>query len=583
MDVGFTFHLVFFNPTPKNCRMKSIYTLLLFLSFALFSPLSGQQTVGLFTYEESSLEGYTLFNPFFSNSTYLIDNCGRLVNQWDSPFTPAASCRLLENGNLLRTSTMGPAANPFFPVNGAGDFIQEIDWEGNLVWEIQFSDSTHRMHHDFAVLENGNILFPAWEIKTEAEAIQAGRDPSLLPDGRMWSEFIVEVDRTTGEIVWEWHLWDHLIQDFDPTQDNYGVIADHPELLDINRTGNQTADGGANWLHINAIDYNPVLDQILFNSFFLSEFFIIDHSTTTAEAATHTGGNSTQGGDLLYRWGNPQNYDHGTADDQTLFGAHSVHWIPLGLNDGNKIMFFHNGNMRPDGSYSSVDIIDPIISNTATGQYEYTIGEPYGPNAPEWSYTADPPEDMYSQFVSGAQRLSNGNTLICAGANGRFLEIDPAGEIVWEYINPGIAGGVVTQGDPIPDMGGFNMNVVFRITRYEPDFPGFDGIDLTPGDPVEAGFPEPYECQIFSSTEQVEQSTIHLYPNPATDWIFLELPEASSISPVSIELYDALGQLVRTTVQEPGTAVSIQGLPQGIYTIKVRRKSQLWVGQFIKA
>ena len=60
------------------------------------------------------------------------------------------------------------------------------------------------------------------------------------------------------------------------------------------------------------------LDQIVLSNHNLSEIWIIDHSTTTLEAASHSGGNSGKGGDLLYRWGNPQAYDQGTGADQLL-------------------------------------------------------------------------------------------------------------------------------------------------------------------------------------------------------------------------------------------------------------------------
>ena len=129
---------------------------------------------------------------------------------------------------------------------------------------------------------------------------------------------IVEIEPdgpTGGNIVWEWHVWDHLVQDADPTKDNYGVIADHPELLDINFGD---VEGGT-WLHVNAVDYNPELDQIVICARNVSEIYIIDHSTTAEEAAGHTGGNQGHGGDFLYRWGNPLVYGRGTEDDQVIF------------------------------------------------------------------------------------------------------------------------------------------------------------------------------------------------------------------------------------------------------------------------
>ena len=148
--------------------------------------------------------------------------------------------------------------------------------------------------------------------------------------------------------MWQWNAWDHLIQDYDASVDNYGVVADHPELLDINfigATGNQA--GRADWMHCNGIDYNAVLDQIVLSCKNMNEIYIIDHSTTTAEAAGHTGGNSGKGGDLLYRWGNPQAYDSGLSSDQQLFGQHDVQWIEEGRAGAGDLLLFNNGVGRP--------------------------------------------------------------------------------------------------------------------------------------------------------------------------------------------------------------------------------------------
>ncbi|MEZ4987568.1 MAG: aryl-sulfate sulfotransferase [Saprospiraceae bacterium] len=523
------------------------------------------QTVGLFEYTSSAEEGYVLFAPFFGKNVYLVDNCGRKVHEWQSDFFPAAYGELLENGNLLRTASEGIPSNPAFVFGGAGQHIQEVDWDGNIVWQFTYSDSTHRMHHDFVRMPNGHILIPAWEIKTQEEAIQAGRNPDLLPDGLMWAEFLIEVEPTTGEIVWEWHVWDHLIQDFDPTKDNYGVVAEHPELLDINLTGGQTPNGERNWLQVSAIDYNPMMDQIIVSSFFMSEFYIIDHSTSTQQAAGHTGGNSSMGGDLLYRWGNPQNYDHGTADDRRIFGAHNVHWIPAGLPDEGKIMFFNNGTARPDGNYSSVDVIIPPVDSYLTGRYIYEPGQPYGPSVAEWSYSQGVAGSFYSPIVSGAQRLPNGNTLICSGFQGWLLEVTPQQEIVWSYISPAINTGVVTQGEAVPIFGGNPSNLMFRALRYTPDFAGFAGADLTPGNPVEAGFPEPYVCEIFSSVDAVWQREAQLYPNPTGSQLLIRLPDGGD---ALVHIWNAAGQWVGTHPIVAGQlTLDVQRLPNGVYAL----------------
>jgi hypothetical protein len=94
-----------------------------------------------------------------------------------------------------------------------------------------------------------------------------------------------------------------------------------------------------------------------------------------------------------------------------------------------------------------------------------------------WGYLANN-SDMYSPYISGAQRLPNGNTLMCAGEEGNFVEVTMSGEVVWNYISP-----VTNQGIVTTYKGGQN-NSVFRISRYGPDYPGLAGQDLTPGGPI---------------------------------------------------------------------------------------------------
>jgi hypothetical protein len=158
---------------------------------------------------------------------------------------------------------------------------------------------------------------------------------------------------------------------------------------------------------------------------------VIDHSTTTKEAASHTGGNSGKGGDILYRWGNPQTYDRGTSSDQKLFGQHDAQWIKPGLPGEGDILIFNNGVTRPGSHYSSVDeITSPILEN---GSYYLEDESAYGPAEQTWIYTADPATSFYSSSISGVQRLANGNTLICSGETGKIFEVTLEEETVWQY------------------------------------------------------------------------------------------------------------------------------------------------------
>jgi hypothetical protein len=442
-----------------------------FLIAAAVLPVSAQtQTVGLFVNDEQASEGLTLFGPKTGTTVYLIDNGGLVVNSWETYINPASMGYLLPNGNLLRAAKHGGSGS------GIGLRLQEFDWDGNIVWDFTWASSQYNQHHDIEPLPNGNVLFVAREVHSEAEAIAAGRNPFAIPDGEVWSDAVVEVrpiPPNDGEIVWEWRIWDHLIQDFDPTKDDYGVVEDHPELLDVNY-GSMNAD----WTHCNGVDYSPEFDQIIVTSRKFNEIWIVDHSTTTEEAAGHSGGNSGMGGDILYRWGNPAAYRRGTADDQELFGQHDGQWILPGYPGEGNILIFDNGLHRPAGLFSEIDEIVPPVDEF--GVYSIDPGAPFGPENTIWSYVSTPPGDFYSGSSSGCERLRDGTTLICEAQEGHLFEVTEGGEIVWDYVSPVGSSGPVAQGIPPPDDNG-----VAKIRRYPFDHAAFLGKDLTPGDPVE--------------------------------------------------------------------------------------------------
>jgi len=110
-------------------------------------------------------DGYTLFAPIRSNISYLIDNSGEVIHTWESEYMPGLSVYLLENGSLLRTGR--GVDNPTFPAGfGAGGVVQKIDWNGAVVWEYEYSNDQHLLHHDIEVLPNGNVLMIASQYKT---------------------------------------------------------------------------------------------------------------------------------------------------------------------------------------------------------------------------------------------------------------------------------------------------------------------------------------------------------------------------------------------------------------------------------
>ncbi|MCX6273911.1 MAG: aryl-sulfate sulfotransferase [Bacteroidetes bacterium] len=493
--------------------------------------MANAQTVGLFTQTSGSQDGYVLFAPNFGNTTYLIDKCGYQVHSWASTHQPGQSAYFLEDGSLLRT---GKLTNAVFNAGGLGGIIEKFDWAGNITWTYTISNSTQCQHHDIRLLPNGNVLAISYELKTAAEAVAAGANPNNIGTV-VWSDKILEIQPVGlngGNVIWEWHAWDHLIQDYDSTKANYGVVADHPELLNLNYNLGATTD----WLHCNAIDYNAAMDQLILSAHNQNEFYIIDHSTTTLESSSHIGGAHGKGGDFLYRWGNPASYNRGVLADRKLFGQHNPHWIENGLADAGNIMIFNNGINRPGGNYSSVDIISPPVDSS--GNYSIAAGQAFLPAAAYWSYQAPVPTSFYAMNISGAQRLINGNTLICSGPNGNFFEVDTSDSVVWKYVSPVGQGGTIFSQGNNP-----TQNSVFRCTLYNVNYSGFNGMTLTPGNPIELN-PLSYNCTMLTTsiqeTLQATNEQLVAFPNPFSTGFKIPAEYKND----NIELRNISGQII---------------------------------------
>lgn len=391
--------------------------------------------------------GLTLFNPNFDDTAYLIDTNGVVVHQWDMNAFPGVSVHLDDDGTLLRTKQVpGPIT-----IGGWGGGVERVAFDGTVVWDFTMSNAQDIQHHEALTLPNGNVLMIVWERMNVIQAIDAGRDPATLTGVDWLPDAIVEIQPTgptSGVEVWRWRAMDHLIQDFDPTKPNFGVVADHPERININWPPGPVAQG--EWMHANAIDYDEATDQIVISVPFHDEIWVIDHSTTTAEAAGSTGGNQGKGGDLLYRWGNPQAYDRGTAADQQLFFQHNPNWIPEGLPGAGNLLVFNN---RVPGPPQHSEVFELTRQNDASGAFPALApGQAHGPAGPVWSYAAPNPGDFSSPPISSAQRMPNGNTLICSGAQGWIFEVTNAGQKVWQYFNN------------FTDTG---IKYVFRATKHE--------------------------------------------------------------------------------------------------------------------
>lgn len=442
-------------------------------------------------------------------STYLIDKCGYLIHKWEGQSRPGFSVYLLPNGKLLKSERDMQAP---FTKAGTGGFIEIMDWSGKSEWRYRLSTDRECQHHDIKMMPNGNILAVVWELKSKEEAQLAGRDSNKVSSW-FWSEKIQElrpIGNDSAQIVWEWKAWDHLVQDSNDKLENYNNVKSHPELININYGYDKDY---IDWLHINSIDYNPKSDQILLSARNFNEIWVIDHSTTTAEAAVHVGGRYGKGGDLLYRWGNPQAYNYGTNNEEKLFFQHNAYWIEDGYPYAGNILVFNNLNGSSGTQYASVDIIKTPVNDD--GVYNNEL--PYAPASYIRSFTKSH-VDFYAYNLSGAQILKNGSILICNGVSGLFFEIDSSKNTLWKYTNPIGMGGIIAQGTS-PGM----TNNVFRCTFYPADYSAFEGKDLSRKGLIENENENSNECTLFISVEDNENlKAFVIYPNPVNEFIRIE-------------------------------------------------------------
>jgi hypothetical protein len=318
-----------------------------------------------------------------------------VARKWVSPEpnTELGYTRPLANGNLL--ARVQPARS-LSGATGANaevmdpDSVIEMTQDGRVVWK--YTDRARTLHNDEERMSNGNTLFVCSK-DLEVPAISR----RLLTD-----DCIIEVD-PSGKIVWEWQTSDHFAE-FDFPKDVKDEI--------MAGGGGPAPAKGFDWAHMNAASPIP-------------------------ESAGHT--------DPRFKPGNIiASYRHLNTivvvdrDSKQIvwkavnltIGQHNPHMLPAGLPGTGHILVFDNGinaaNNNPrkkDGRPNSrVLEINPLDMSIA---WEYDAEKS---NRPIWSF--------FSHYISSAQRQPNGNTLICEGANGRIFEVTPAGEIVWEYVNP---------------------------------------------------------------------------------------------------------------------------------------------------
>ena len=484
-------------------------TILILILFASSIFVNGQ-----------SFNGFALYNAQGSNTTYLIDENQNIAHTWDMNTECNYTVALKENGNLVRGTKGNTSVFSNGNIAAGAGIVQEIAPDGSIVWSFDYADNDHVSHHDLTLVGD-NVLLTAYEKKTSTELNAAGFNNA---SSDKWPTHFVELEpdgNGGANIVWEWHIWDHMCQDTDPNGPNYvSNISDYPELININMIQAQggPGGGGGDWFHVNGVDYNEDLDQIVFSSRFASEIYIIDHSTTTAEAATHSGGNSGVGGDILYRWGNPSNY--GMTGTQIIDNAvHDARWITDdGRPNGGYLQVFNNS-----GVSNSVSAIDGIETpwDAATNTYLRTPGQAFEP----FSYTTRYECAYSASGQSASDRMSNGNIYVNAsggqGGAGVMYEVDAiTGQIIWGPYN--------AQSEK-----GF---------RYECDYPGIIALESF----IYSNGTISTSCfDVTANIENIITDALTIYPNPTKGVISLRF-ETIEIQDIEIQIVNSLGQQIYT-------------------------------------
>jgi len=477
----------------------------IFLAMTVGSVYAASQLYGqteLIYYDKNkTYPGYIIFAG--GGEGWIMDNEGNVCHNF-----PFYGRDLYPDGHMLNSATDD---------QGMSGFLEQ-DWDMNIYGRafIPSDRAYNRPHHDQERAFNSQIddytimMVCRFSDKTVADAIANGAGPqckTVRENVDPYDDGVLEFDRA-GNLIWEWRFWDHMVQDYDPTKLNYGDPA-APEnwgKLDVNVGSNSWDRQGMcpDWNHINSMDYSETLDQIVVNSREHGEWYVVDHSITTEEAAGPAG-------DFLYRWGNPANYGQGEVPTfnyngtEQIFGTHDIHWIedfeypggPAMPGAGNFLMF-ENGCKRPVVgmvAFSAIVEVDPYDGPMVNGVYVlqhdggYTYNSVYGnlSNQVVWGYC--PVEagrwnkGMYSSHTSGCNRLPNGNTFMCASEEGHLVEVasdfssvTAVDEVVWEWVCPFVGGNVVTVVGP----GQGNSISTGRANKYSLDYPGFAGLDLTP-------------------------------------------------------------------------------------------------------
>lgn len=353
-------------------------------------------------------DGYVLMNPIDAHSFHLIDKEGAVLHTWNIPTDLRFDAQMLPDGRILANleQALGGTQTRFY-----GGELKIINPDGTFDWEMTWSGLTTISHHDLEMLPNGNILFIAVDGYDPVSAATMGYSAGTA----LLSESLIEVDPATQEVVWRWNAADHFIQDHDSETANFGDPAQHPERIDLNYGPVLDFQAG-DVFHANGIAYDAGRDLVFLSVNNYSEVWVIDHATTTEEAAG-------SGGDLVYRFGNPEAWRNAAAA-RLFWTQHHPNFIAEGLPGAGHLMIFMNGF-----PYQGRTLEQSVVYELALpGELTQAPGVANEPTV-FWSWTH---EDLYGHHLGSAQRLPGGNTLITEGDYG-YWEVTGDGQVAWKY------------------------------------------------------------------------------------------------------------------------------------------------------
>ncbi|MDF2922117.1 MAG: hypothetical protein K0R57_1031 [Paenibacillaceae bacterium] len=384
---------------------------------------------------EKAWSGYTIFQAA-EQGALLIDMNGREVHLWQG--LRGFPNKLLPGGFVFGSTG---ERDPRYGFQDEVDLVQ-VDWEGNVVWRFNkyeyIEDPGHepqwmaRAHHDYQregsttgyyapgsepQVNSGNTLIL---VHKDVARPEISSHP-LLDDS------IIEVD-WEGNIVWEWVCSDHFAElGFDA--DARRTLAEDPNTRFF---GNNAGD----WMHINSMSVlgpNRFYDQG-------DERFHPDNIIWDARESNIIAIIDKKTGAIVWKLG-PDYSTPETAHLGWIIGQHHAHIIPRGLPGEGNLLVFDNGGW---GGYGLPNPGSPTGQKNALRDHSRVLEINPATLEIEWQYTPteagfQAPLDsyrFYSPYISSAQRLPNGNTLITEGADGRIFEVTAEHELVWEYISP---------------------------------------------------------------------------------------------------------------------------------------------------